>query len=536
MEKKSHSLTIYLIKKGYNDVENIIADKYKKESNKITINNIGDLFYRKSFSSQSKWITHLFSENDLTKLFSSSASAAFLVKIGERFFTVCFGPAGRYILRKGVIEERFGLITTLNSVKSNSIRSIDTKTLEIEPIQTRIQASRATSKDNFGIDIQRDLVNSVSGVPKDDRLGKCIVGKDSLRVTLKLSLDEIKDYLKLFLTLYNKKDYKKDFGWIDTMKEEKDPSRINFLNEKLIEEINKEKPERLWLSIPEIIDWNDLDGFKYSENEAEGARDDIHVTGFKKFLSNKRGRNKKISMSDLILNYVYLYTLSAASKFSSRHWKAYNCIYFEYHQDNQNVYFLNDSKWYQVKVPLVEEISKIFDSIPQNTTGINFIDFNHKQESTYNKEFAKVNNCLCLDKDEVMIGGGYSRVEICDIYSSKRQLIHIKRYSGSGALSHLFNQGLVSANLLFDTDFRQKFNGKIKKLDTSGRFKIKNIKNKPNKNGENYEVVFGIISKFSKNNLNIPFFSKLSLSNVYNNLSNLGYRVSMVKINNIRKK
>ena len=178
----------------------------------------------------------------------------------------------------------------------------------------------------------------------------------------------------------------------------------------------------------------------------------------------------------------------------------------------------------------------MFDSIPKSTANINFIDFNHQQELAYNQELAKVNNCLCLDKKEIMIGRGYSRVEVCDVYSLKKQLVHVKRYSGSSTLSHLFNQGFVSASLLFNPDFRQKFNKKIEKLDGSDNFKIKNLKNRPNRNGENYEVVFAIITKFSKKALNIPFFSKLTLNNIYNNLSNLGYKVSLVKINNIRKK
>ncbi len=49
-----------------------------------------------------------------------------------------------------------------------------------------------------------------------------------------------------------------------------------------------------------------------------------------------------------------------------------------------------------------------------------------------------------MDKKNIPYGGGYSRIEFCDLFSKSKQMIHVKRYGGSSVLSHLFNQGLVS--------------------------------------------------------------------------------------------
>jgi uncharacterized protein (TIGR04141 family) len=73
---------------------------------------------------------------------------------------------------------------------------------------------------------------------------------------------------------------------------------------------------------------------------------------------------------------------------------------------------------------------------------------------------------VCLDRQGVRdpLGTG-STVEICDLLGPDSELIHVKRASGSSPLSHLFAQGLVSAqSLLFSPDARERFAAKVKEL------------------------------------------------------------------------
>jgi uncharacterized protein (TIGR04141 family) len=61
--------------------------------------------------------------------------------------------------------------------------------------------------------------------------------------------------------------------------------------------------------------------------------------------------------------------------------------------------------------------------------------------------------------------GAGSTVEICDLLGPDNELIHVKRASGSSPLSHLFAQGLVSAQtLLFSPDARERFVAKVKQF------------------------------------------------------------------------
>ena len=42
---------------------------------------------------------------------------------------------------------------------------------------------------------------------------------------------------------------------------------------------------------------------------------------------------------------------------------------------------------------------------------------------------------------------GLTKIEFCDLYGRDKEIVNIKRYTGSSELSHLFQQGVVSGEL-----------------------------------------------------------------------------------------
>jgi|SRR5579863_2319765 len=103
------------------------------------------------------------------------------------------------------------------------------------------------------------------------------------------------------------------------------------------------------------------------------------------------------------------------------------------------------------------------------------------------------------------------------------KLVHVKRYGGSSVLSHLFAQGVVSGELfLGDAAFREKVNAEL----PTG-FKLTDPQARPMPG--NYEIIYAIISE-SKKDLDLPFFSKVTLRNARRRLQTLGYNVSIGKI------
>lgn len=103
-------------------------------------------------------------------------------------------------------------------------------------------------------------------------------------------------------------------------------------------------------------------------------------------------------------------------------------------------------------------------------------------------------------------------------------MVHIKHYGASSVLSHLFSQGLNSAEYFYaDSDFRKKLNSI---LPAGWKLLNPNSKISP----LNYEIVFAIISNNSDERPRIPFFSKVSIKNAKRRLDLMGYNVSLKRI------
>ena len=84
---------------------------------------------------------------------------------------------GRHQLHHEAFELDFGLKVTLNSVDADKLRSLDVRTIEEVTVHTRRQVSRSSSLDAFNVDIQRDLLGSVTGEPSDTSLAKRLTGQ-----------------------------------------------------------------------------------------------------------------------------------------------------------------------------------------------------------------------------------------------------------------------------------------------------------------------------------------------------------------------
>jgi uncharacterized protein (TIGR04141 family) len=116
-------------------------------------------------------------------------------------------------------------------------------------------------------------------------------------------------------------------------------------------------------------------------------------------------------------------------------------------------FFLLDGEWYEIGDKYAEnsrhEITTLFTAIPS-------LDLppwrRGDTEGDYNRHVAdaRPGAYLCLDKNRWIRNplGRWSPLEICDLLGPHNELIHVKRAKGSEPLSHLFFQGLISAQSL----------------------------------------------------------------------------------------
>ncbi len=518
---KNHTFSILLIKDSVRKTKDIIKNYQSLKQFNIKISGLSNtaLFIKKLPSRPPKWLSlfeDMISADEIRSLKSSLVSGIFLVDRGGKKYALAFGY-GRALLDPGCYEERFGLIVTLNSIDSNSIRSIDKKTFET-PIykHTRDQAGRPGSASDFGLNVDQDLVRSITGKPTEEDLGNRLSGADSLSVTIKASLYELPALLDKFHEKFKDTSYRNNFPWADHFSQVTHKPVIEILNQSLIDKIRAKEMDRMWMALPEIVEWSSISGFRYSPSILHASLPNIDMESF---LSIRGADDMDIQW--LKRKKVYAFNVDDTAAHAA--WRAYNCIYCEIDK-NGNTYILNGGIWYCLASSYVDEINTRLYRIRYSR--IDLPPCSELSEGEYNIRVQRENkdSVALMDKKLVLHGGGKSKIEFCDLYTKDKQLIHIKKYGASSTLSHLVYQGRVAGQLFhMDPEFREKVNHLLPKS-----FRLANPKEAIQT--KDYEIIYAVISKEAGEQMTLPFFSRVSLVLAARELRGYGYKVSLKKI------
>ena len=262
-------------------------------------------------------------------------------------------------------------------------------------------------------------------------------------------------------------------------------------------------------------------GFSYGSRNKE--RSDLLCLG--RYLNYVMSKEKVLNVSHLLTGYkIYA---KDEDHTTLKTWSGYECIYCEVIYKNKH-YELRAGVWYEINIDFVKEINAVMESIP--TYMVSLPEYNHDSEGAYNKDVADNNaNIKCMDTKNIYIGGGQSRFEFCDLVHQKNghdkltDLIHVKHYTSSATLSHLFSQGVVSAEIFRSSEEARK------KLYTKhpGVMPLTDPVIMPT--ASNYRVVYAIYD-IAALPTKLPFFSKVNLKNAYKRLQLLGYEVALAHI------
>lgn len=456
---------------------------------------------------------------------NSSVSALLLVPSGGRLWALTFGH-GRSLLREGIIEDRFGLRTALNAIDPDKVRALDKETFDSLASQSRQQAIADTEFQNFGINVDRDLLYAVAGVPTDtERLGRRLAGKDALCCSVKRSISELPEYLELLLEFHESEAYKKDsrFAWVDNIYEIRDKAHKRSLDARLAEKLRKGDLAGSWLALPEIIDWQRVEGFSYANPTPSPnfVVDDLHL---KYFLGSFR--SKDVNLDVITLKRSKVVCIDHNGDEITR-WSAYRCLYAEIETEIGDVFLLTNGHWYRVNREIVFEVRQWYNNLEIDSTMMPPMILK-EIEDDYNNRIAKDKKYRLFHGFPVSLPANRGPIEFCDLAifdeNGGGDLIHVKRFSKSSQLSHLFYQGTNSARLFrISPEFRRVLSSSIKDAANLA----KRLSKEPEQ--RQYRIIFAIASS-SSSKLQLPLFSKLSLKQALSELDGLGFRTAVAQI------
>lgn len=513
-------LSIYLSKPGVTDPDEILKDRrlYTSLPVKAKGKFLGVVYIKESEGRTPDWLAFLRPglDDDLRdlRLTNSAASAVLLVQRGDQVFALAFGY-GRYMLNLDALDHRFGLRCTLNALDPDRIRSLDRKTFERVQRQTREQVSQDSSLAAFQVDVDQDLLRSVTGSPEDETLGHRFSGRDALTAAVRVNIDGVPDLLDRYLALQAEETYKKNFAWVDRISQVVDPGLKTRLDEALVDAIRAGEAERIWMAAPDILDWSAIEGFRY--RTSAGAETHPHLD-LATYLADT-GRAAALDTRHLSSDRIICVT---PGEVDSPTWTLRSTLCGELEMEGQR-YTLDEGIWYRIDKDFSDEILDAVTRIPQGSVALP--PYTHRSEQHYNQKIAERSKGALhlMDRKLVSTGMAYGRIEFCDLINKEGALIHVKRYGGSSTLSHLFNQGFVSAQLMNrDRTFRTSVN---EILPEACKFPDPSKTIDPSR----FEVAFAIVAPCGRQ-LRLPFFSMVSLRNIDRSLREMGFAVTLTEI------
>lgn len=516
-------LNIYLLRSEFQKPRDALSENASSQSVTINSEKQGILFVKNLPEHAPAWASYLADGLKDPKILGTvkSTAAVLFVEVSTRLFAVTFGH-GRFLLKPDSVEERFGLLVTINSVPADALRSVDKRAI-VDDKNSRVQTGQQSAASAFGIDVERDLVRGLVGYPKEGGIGRRLSGTDSLSASVDSSLENLPNILEASLKAYRSKKYQTNFPWIDHIRQLKKSGKIaDQLDEELIKVIRKAWKkngiaENCWMTIPEIVDWSKVYGFKFSSNKREGISTDIHLPGLVQAFPD----------ADPSLDFLRTHFAIAIDENERplEKWPAYRCLQCEIEMSGKH-YVLSAGNWFEISKSFDSEIEQFYRGIPTFQEKLPNFKREHGREDVYNEDLVKGarDRWSLMDKKIIYVGGTHHKIEFCDAYG-KDTLLHVKHYGASNVLGHLFNQGLVSGELLKShPEIISLVNAK---LDVSHYLKLQAA---TPRNVTGLKIVFAVISESKQPALHLPFFSKVVLKSVTTRLRELGYEVFIKKI------
>lgn len=462
----------------------------------------------------------------------------------DRYFAITFG-SGRYLLRRDAFVRSFGLKAALNliyeddvldgSASVERVRQVDSRTVAGNTFRTRRQANRDTTFERFGLDIDRDLLSTVTGEPSDrGEWGSRVFGADHVNVNLPMDFADLSVLCKGLWRAGRADDYETHFSWIDNLTSVTDPARLDALRAEVVRRLREGEADAFELTPPELVDFDQIESFRIAVGANDVTVADLTLQAYLELLDPEG--LAALTWDRLKSHRVHALSSSDDLLFS---WPVCDCLFGELQDDGETV-LLDSAEFFAVAAGFLAELDAFVAAIPESAVDLpdSRLDGTGKEisEGLYNEEAAQhLPTHLLLDKRTVRVATSTSPIEICDVLTADRKFVHVKRKLGSASLSHLFSQGYVSGDLFVTSqEFRTAVSAEIAEAENdkgSGPI-FSDALDFDTPDPAAIEVVYAVVAGWDGDSVveRLPFFSKVNLRRHATDLRRLGYTVTFKRI------
>ena len=495
-------------------------DQLQTQSMKGGLDYEGELWYRSARRSAPKWREFLkpgFTA-ELPEFKTTSQGAVLFVRVHERIIAFTFGQ-GRHLIDSEKCEPDFGLKTALNMSVPGTLTSIDLHNFEERTKHTRIHLSAKASVDAFGIDVDRDIMRAVAGESNDQNICRDVAGAEqTLAIIARVTIDTLGTTAAGILSAYDKNDYQSTYPWVDNLARIKMKGLIDELDGELLRLIDGNQLDRVALAVPEPLDPIDVEYVAYSKDG--NPVPELSIPGY---LSSRK-RQVPLSIHHMRDNHA-IWIKRVDMPTSVRGASVYKCIVAEIDYQDK-MYILTNGSWFLLNKDFADSVRSFIGSMTESEVDLPSWD-GKAHEGDYNAGAANLHDSfVLLDKKLARCYGNSSTVEVCDLLTDSKQIIHVKRRDRcSSGLSHLFMQGRNSGEMLaFDNNFVKEARALIDEAKPGFCGQIP-------ENGfqaSDYEIVYALMGADPESiREKLPFFSQLTLMHSAKHLTGLGYKVTI---------
>lgn len=513
------TINVFLLKEG-RAVQDALSDEVNLQPIAFELNGVDCLFYHQTNPSHPKW-TQLFRDVEevvALDLTGRSLKALLVMAVQGRVFCFTFGHA-RHLIDSLAIERYFGLRTALSLTDPLLIKSVEKSNIDRIPLRSKSQSSKYLSIAEFDFKFDSEILKSLTGIVENDQDdSEYVSGSDSLALHSDVRLEEFPEIALRLLTAYEDERCKEKYPWMDYIVPVRDSALIGELDGLLVEAINAEQYDRVRAASPELLG-NDISGFGYVKHGARSR----HGPALAFDLDLRQALLAKhilgtVTHPLLLSERIYLY---GAEEQRIAMWSLYNCLEAEIEHE-EKIYLLSEGDWYQIDRDYTEQVNRFFEAATR--CDLQFPPYNADNEGHYLRRIADNENFYLLDQKLVRLNNASNKFEFCDLLTPEHHIIHVKKYSSSSTLSHLFSQAYVSAETLINTpDVTAQVNAYLADLGDF-QFVFDPATQPRNK------IVFAIMQP--NDVLHMPFFSKVNFRQFAQRLGAMGYQVEVCKIAN----